>query len=192
MDGRTQFHLKRFPPNLPLTCTFTVLKGEWGTCVERFSARKGQAMKCSKLVVGLLFASVLVGGAANAQTISGEVTISFGEMVIGGAGTATVSTTANTRSSTGSVALVGTALVSRGSINITHTPGAQVVINFPASIAMTGASSPVLAPAILGGTTQTIPAGGVLTVFFGGTISFTTGGVSGPADCLVPVEVLPL
>jgi hypothetical protein len=146
----------------------------------------------SFLAALVMLVSSLSWGEAKAQVISGEVTITFGEMVIGGPGTATVSTTANTRSSTGSVALVGTVPVSRGKMDITFTPGAQVIITFPATVVMTGPSSPVLTPTILGGTTQTIPAGGVLTVFFGGTINFTTAGVSGLADCLIPVEVVPL
>jgi Domain of unknown function (DUF4402) len=126
------------------------------------------------------------------QTISAETPITYGEMVVGGAGTVTVPSSSDTRNATGAIALVGSAPVARGSITITHTPGAQVIITIPASVPMTGANSPTLTPTLEGGTTQTIPVGGTLVVFFGGTITFSTSGSSGAVSALVPVNVDPL
>jgi hypothetical protein len=157
-----------------------------------FRVKEGSFVKLSSLLVALVALFMLVGVDARAQTISSEVPISFGEMVVGGTGTVTIPSSSDTRSSTGVVAIVGSAPVNRGSINITFTPGAQVIITIPATVPMTGANAPTLEPTLEGGTVQTIPPGGVLTVYFGGTITFSTSGASGPADCLIPVSVDPM
>ena len=129
---------------------------------------------------------------AQAQTLSLPNDISFGEMVVGGSGTITIPSISDTRSSTGSIALVGSAFIQRGSITVTHTPGAQIVISVPPSIVMAGPNAPTLEPTIEGGTIQTMPPGGVLTVFFGGTITFTSFGSYGVASAVIPVTVDPL
>jgi hypothetical protein len=143
----------------------------------------------------LLAATALIGAldfsAVAAQTISNQNPISFGQMVVGGSGTVTVDTASDTRNSTGAVALVGSALVQRGSFDVTFTPGAQIIISMPATLAMTGANTPTLAPTLLGGAIQTIPPGGILTVYLGGTITFSTSGSYGTADTTVPVTVDP-
>lgn len=142
----------------------------------------------------LIFCLLLGFGAqtAQAQSLSLPTDISFGEMVVGGSGTITIPSASDTRFSTGSVALVGSAFIQRGSVTITHTPGAQVVISVPPSIIMAGPNAPTLEPTIEGGTVQTIPPGGVLVVFFGGTITFTTFGSYGVASSVIPVTVDPL
>jgi Domain of unknown function (DUF4402) len=152
----------------------------------------GSFVKLNSLLVVVVALLALFGVDARAQAISAETPISFGEMVVGGTGNVTIPSASDTRNSTGAVALVGSATVARGSITITHTPGAQVVITIPATVTMNGANAPTLAPTLEGGTVQTIPAGGVLVVYFGGTITFSTSGASGPVDCLVPVSVDPL
>lgn len=129
---------------------------------------------------------------AYAQTVSNEVPMQFGNMVVGGAGTVTVLNTSDTRNATGAVALVGSAPVQRASFDITFTPGSQVVITLPGPTTMAGANTPSFTPTILGGTTQTIPGGGILTVFLGGTITFTLSGSYGVASVTVPVIVDPL
>jgi hypothetical protein len=162
-----------------------------------FRVGEGYFVKLNRLLVALVallaFCSgVFLGGDARAQAISAETPISFGELVVGGSGTVTIPSSSDTRASGGAVAIVGSAPVYRGSITITHTPGSQVVITIPASIPMTGANAPTLTPTLEGGTVQTIPPGGVLVVYFGGTITFTTSGASGSVDCLIPVSVDPL
>lgn len=175
----------------PRLLPFTVSKDQWvKTHESSFMEAWNMQRLCLLGILGILAAAS--PSAAIAQTITSETAMTFGEMVIGGAGTVTISATANTRNATGSIALVGTQPIARGSVTISHTPGAQVTITVPASVTMTAPSSPLLQPVIQGGSTQTIPAGGILTVFFGGIITFTTGGISGPATCLIPVEVLPL
>jgi hypothetical protein len=148
-------------------------------------------VKLSSLLVAFVAFFAMFGVDAHAQTISAETPISFGEMVVGGTGNVTIPSSSDTRSSSGAVAIVGSAPVNRGSITITYTPGAQVIITIPATVPMTGANAPTLAPTLEGGTVQTIPPGGILVVYFGGTISFSTSGASGPADCLIPVSVDP-
>jgi Domain of unknown function (DUF4402) len=113
-------------------------------------------------------------------------------MVVGGTGDVTIPTTSDTRSATGSVALVGSALVERASVTITFTPGAQIVISYPPSIVMTGPNSPTLEPALDGLAIQTMPGSGTLTIFFGGKLTFTTFGATGTATAIIPVTVDPL
>lgn len=128
---------------------------------------------------------------AKAQTVSNEVPISFGEMVVGGTGTVTIPSSSDTRSATGSISLVGSAFIQRGSFDVTFTPGAQVIINAPVSFTMTGPNAPTIDVTIEGGSIQTIPVGGVLTVYVGGTINFTTFGATGTVSALVPIAVDP-
>jgi hypothetical protein len=149
-------------------------------------------MNFSSLLIAVVALFALFGADARAQAISSETPISFGEMVVGGAGSVTIPSSSDTRNSTGAIALVGSVTVNRGSATITYTPGTQVVITVPASIPMTGANAPTLAPTVEGGSVQTIPPGGVLVVYFGGTMTFTTFGASGDADCLIPFSVDPL
>jgi hypothetical protein len=151
----------------------------------------GSFVKLSSLLIALVALFALFGVDARAQVISAETPISFGEMVVGGTGTVTIPSASDTRNATGAVALVGSATVARGSMTITFTPGAQVIITIPASVPMTGANAPTLTPTLEGGTVQTMPGSGVLVVYFGGTITFATSGASGPVDCLVPVSVDP-
>lgn len=149
-------------------------------------------MKLSSLLIGLVALFAMLGVDAHAQAISLETPIAFGEMVVGGPGTVTIPSSADVRNSTGAVALVGSEPFNRGSATITFTPGAQVVITFPSSIPMTGANAPTLTPTLEGGAVQTIPPGGVLVIFFGATMTFSTSGASGPVDCLIPFSVDPL
>jgi Mat/Ecp fimbriae major subunit len=149
-------------------------------------------VKLSSLFFALLALCLTFGSQAQAQTLSAETPIAYGEMVVAGSGTVTIPTSSDTRSSTGAIALVGSALVSRGSVTIMFTPGAQVVISIPPSVLMTGANAPTLTPTIEGGSIQTIPPGGSLIVFFGGTITFSTSGATGAVSVLVPVNVDPL
>jgi Domain of unknown function (DUF4402) len=148
----------------------------------------------TRLSVFLVSALTLLLGAtqAKAQTLSNMTPISFGEMVVGGSGTVTIPTFSDTRSTTGSVALVGTALVQRASLDITYTPGAQIIISFPASIVMSGPNSPTIVPELGGAVVQTMPASGVLTIYFGATITFTTFGATGTLTVDIPVNVDPL
>jgi hypothetical protein len=148
-------------------------------------------MTIKTLLATTLLLSILGFNTATAQTVSNQNPISFGQMVVGGPGTATVDSASDTRNATGAVALVGSALVQRGSFDVTFTPGAQIIISMPSSLAMTGANTPTLAPTLLGGAVQTIPPGGILTVYLGGTITFTTSGSYGTADTTVPVTVDP-
>jgi hypothetical protein len=134
----------------------------------------------------------LIYSAAQAQTLTTLSPISFGQMIVAGSGDVTIPTTSDTRSSTGAIALVGFALVQRASISITYTPGAQVVISFPASMPMTGANSPTLEPTLDGPSVRTVPVSGTLTVFLGGKITFTSFGATGVATAVVPVTVDPL
>jgi Domain of unknown function (DUF4402) len=154
--------------------------------------RGGLFVKLSSLLCVFIAILSVFGVEARAQAISLETPISFGEMVVGGTGSITIPSSNDTRSASGAIAMVGSEPVNRGSITITFTPGAQVVITIPASIVMTGANAPTITPTIEGGTVQTIPPGGVLVVYFGGTMSFSTSGASGPAECLIPVNVDPL
>jgi Domain of unknown function (DUF4402) len=143
------------------------------------------------LLVGCLLFS-FSAQTAQAQTLSSPTDINFGQIIVGGPGTIKVESNSDTRSTTGSVALVGFALVQRGRVTITHTPGAQVSISVPASIVLTGANSPTLVPTIEGGAIQTIPVSGTLTVFFGGTLTFSTFGSYGVTTAVVPVTVDPI
>lgn len=129
---------------------------------------------------------------AKAQSVANEVTIEFGELVVGGTGSVTVPSSSDTRTATGSVALVGSAFIQRGRFDITFTPGAQVVITAPPSVSMGGPNTPTLTPTIEGGSIQTIPVGGVLTVYVGGTITYTTFGASGPNSAVISILVDPL
>jgi hypothetical protein len=144
-----------------------------------------------KLLAFMALIFPLMAKTVSAQTISNQTTVSFGQLVVGGVGTATVPSSSDTRTSTGLVALVGTALVQRGSFDVTFTPGAQVIITIPGTIPMTGANTPNFTPTLEGGTIQTIPIGGVLTVYIGGTISFTTSGSYGSTDVNVTINVDP-
>ncbi len=134
---------------------------------------------------------VFVGHNSAAQTISNENPISFGAMVVGGVGDVTIPSNADTRSSTGTVALVGSAFIARGYADITYIAGATVIITVPGPIVMSGPNSPTIVFTVEGGTIQTIPVSGVLRVYFGGTITFTTFGATGPLTALVPVDIVP-
>jgi hypothetical protein len=149
-------------------------------------------VKLSHISTVIALAFVALSTPAQAQTLSGETPIIYGEMVVGGSGTVTIPSSADTRNSTGAIALVGSVPVSRGSVTITHTPGAQVVITIPSSVSMTGANAPTLVPTLEGPAVQTIPVGGTLVIYFGGTITFTTSGASGAVSAFVPVNVDPL
>jgi opacity protein-like surface antigen len=143
------------------------------------------------LLAGLVFASCALSG-AQAQTVANEVTIEFGSMVVGGVGTVTVPSSSDTRSATGAIALVGSGFIQRGKFDITFTPGAQVTITAPPSVPMGGPNSPILTPTIEGGSIQTIPPGGVLTVYVGGTISYTSFGATGTNSCVISILVTPI
>ena len=134
---------------------------------------------------------IFVGRDSAAQTISNENPISFGVIVVGGAGDVTIPSNADTRSATGAVALAGSGLVARGYADITFTPGAQIQINDPGPIVMTGPNAPTIDLTVQGGNIQTMPLSGVLRVYFGGTITFTTFGATGALTVLVPVDVQP-
>lgn len=143
------------------------------------------------LIVTAMFGT-LWSSISAAQTISNETPVSFGQMVVAGTSTVTVPSSSDTRTSTGAIALVGTALVQRGRFDVTFTPGAQVVISIPGTLPMTGANTPSFTLTLEGGAVQTIPVGGILTVYVGGTINFTTSGGFGSADVIVPIDVVPL
>lgn len=128
---------------------------------------------------------------AQAQTLSNVQPISFGEMVVGGSGNVTIPSSSDTRSATGAIALVGPPLAQRASVDVTFTPGAQVTISFPPSISMTGGNNPNLDVTLEGMAVQTIPLSGILTLYFGGTITFVTSGASGVASAVIPVTVDP-
>jgi hypothetical protein len=128
---------------------------------------------------------------AKAQTVSNELPVLAGEMVVGGTGTVTVASSSDTRTATGSIALIGSSFIQRGRFDITFTPGAQVVITVPPSLTMTGANAPSFVATVEGGSVQTIPVGGVLTVYIGGTINFTTFGTNGSVSVVVPITVDP-
>jgi hypothetical protein len=128
---------------------------------------------------------------AHAQTLSNVVAVDFGQLVVGGSGTVTIPSGSDTRSATGSVALVGSMPVFRGSVDVSFTPGAQVIVSFPSTIVMAGPNTPTFTPEIQGGTIQTIPLSGTLTIYFGGTVTFTTTTASGVVTCVIPVTVDP-
>ena len=149
-------------------------------------------MSFKSIFLIMMLATGFDARSAQAQVISNVIAISFGEMVVGGIGDVTIPSNLDSRSATGAVALVGLALVERGRVDVTYTPGAQVIISVPSSLVMTGANTPTLTPTIDGGTIQTIPPGGILTIHFGGTINFPTFGATGLASVVVPVTVDPL
>jgi Domain of unknown function (DUF4402) len=149
-------------------------------------------MTIRSFLLGTLALGSLTAIDANAQSVANEVTIEFGQLVVGGTGTVTVPSSSDTRTATGSVALVGSAFIQRGRFDITFTPGAQVMITAPPSVSMGGANTPTLAPTIEGGSIQTIPVGGVLTVYVGGTITYTTFGAFGSNSAVVSILVTPL
>jgi hypothetical protein len=143
----------------------------------------------------LFFLCLFLGfGAQNAlaQTVANEVNLTFGEIVVGGTGTVTIPSSSDTRTSTGSVALLPSSFIQRGRFEITHTPGALVNITAPPSALMSGANAPTLTPTIEGGSIQTIPPGGVLTVYVGGTITYTTFGSLGSVSVVVSIIVDPI
>ena len=134
---------------------------------------------------------LFIGHNSVAQTVSNENPIAFGDMVVGGAGTVTIPSNTDTRSATGAVALAGSALVARGYADITFTPGAQIQIFPPGPITMTGPNAPTIVLTVEGGSIQTMPLSGVLRVFFGGTVTFTTFGATGALTVVVPIDVQP-
>jgi Domain of unknown function (DUF4402) len=131
------------------------------------------------------------GSIVAAQTISNETPISFGQLIVGGTGSVTIPSDADTRITTGSVALVGFAAVQRGYADITYTPGAQIAITIPGSITMTGANSPTILPSLDGLGVKTMPVSGVLRIYFGGTIDFPTFGAYGLISVSIPVTIDP-
>jgi hypothetical protein len=141
------------------------------------------------LLLSLLFGLTIQS--AQAQTLSNVVTVSFGSLVVGGSGTVTIPSTSDTRSATGGVVLIGGTSAVRGTFDVTYTPGAQVFISFPGTINMTGPSTPIFNPEIEGGTVQTIPVSGVLTIRFGGTLTFTGSSPGGSLTADIPVTVVP-
>jgi hypothetical protein len=148
-------------------------------------------MNCRSILPAMLLLSALSVSKGQAQTVTNETPIAFGQMVVGSSGTVTIPSNADTRSATGSIALVGTALVQRGYIDVTYTPGAVVTISVPASLVMTGANAPTLSPTIEGGISQTIPLSGVLRIYFGGTITFSSFGSTGVVSAIIPVTITP-
>jgi hypothetical protein len=175
------------PARLIYEIAIATLYAEFGLPVE-----EGFFVKLSRIFGAVVAIFGFLGAPAFAQTLSAETPITYGEMVVGGSGTVTIPSSSNTRNATGTIALVGSAPVARGSVTITYTPGAQVIISVPSSVPMTGANAPTLAPTLEGGAVQTIPIGGTLVVYFGGTITFTTSGASGAVSAFVPVNVDPL
>lgn len=148
-------------------------------------------MTFRSILFALLALCGVWGSTASAQTVSNELPVLAGEMVVGGTGTVIIASASDTRTATGTIALVGSSFIQRGRFDITFTPGAQVVITAPASVVMGGANAPSFSPTIEGGSVQTIPVGGVLTVYIGGTITFTTFGATGSVSVVVPITVDP-
>lgn len=149
-------------------------------------------MTIRSLVFAIMALTTMTAFDAKAQSVANEVTIEFGELIVGGTGSVTVPSSSDTRNATGSVALVGSAFIQRGRFDVTFTPGAQIVITAPPSVSMGGPNTPTLAPTIEGGSVQTIPVGGVLTVYVGGTITYTTFGASGSNSAVISIIVDPL
>jgi Domain of unknown function (DUF4402) len=140
----------------------------------------------------LVLLKVLFPNVAHAQVLSNESPIIFGSLVVGGAGTVTIPPTADSRVSTGGVVLVTSSFPSRGYVDIAYTPNAQIVITAPGAIALAGPSTPSLSVTIDGGTIQTIPPGGTLRVYFGGTLTFASAAASGVTSAIVPIQIDPL
>lgn len=153
---------------------------------------KGFTVKLNAVLVILCLVFSTSAKNAQAQTLSNVQPISFGEMVVGGSGDVTIPSSSDTRSATGMVALVGAPFAQRASVDVTFTPGAQITISFPPSIPMTGGNNPNLDITLDGMAIQTIPPGGTLTLYFGGTLTFVTSGSNGIASAVIPVTVDPL
>jgi hypothetical protein len=126
-----------------------------------------------------------------AQVLSQEITVLMGELVAGGPGTLTMLSSSDTRVATGGIVPVGVAPINRGRVRIDYTPGAQVIISVPGTIVLSGTDAPTFAPTIEGGAIQTIPPGGTLFVYIGGTFTFTAALPLGSLNCIVPVTVDP-
>jgi Domain of unknown function (DUF4402) len=153
---------------------------------------KVRVMTLKRLYVALFLWLSLAASGAHAQTLSNIVPISFGNIIVGGIGDVSIAAASDTRSSTGLVVLANGGSVNRASVDVTYTPGAQVIISFPTSIVMTGPNSPSVLLELFAGAVQTIPLSGVLTVYFGGTLAFSTSGATGVVNGVIPVTIIPL
>ena len=134
---------------------------------------------------------VLPGTAARAQSVSTVTQLDFGGLLVAGPGDVTLTTTSDTRTLTGSVLLLDGAPGSRGSVDISGTPGAQVQITFPMSLLMSSAGpAATLTPIIEGGPVQVIPPSGILSLHLGGTLVFTGASSGGALGANIPVDVV--
>ncbi|MEN9874132.1 MAG: hypothetical protein RL186_1029, partial [Pseudomonadota bacterium] len=144
-----------------------------------------------KLVAFLAGCAALLPLPAFAQSIAQETPVYFGNLVVGGPSSVTMATNSDSRSSTGQVILLGQRPVQRGHIDITFTPGAQVLISYPSSIQLSGANAPIFTPVLDGSNIRTIPPSGVLTVYFGGTLTFSGPCPIGETFALISISVTP-
>ena len=153
----------------------------------RKSARNGRAIA---VWASTLFC-VLFGPAARAQSVSTVTQLDFGGLVVAGPGDVTLTATSDARTLTGSVLLLGGAPGSRGSVDISGTPGAQVQITLPLTLLMSGAGpAATLMPIIEGGPTQVIPPSGILSLHLGGTLVFSGATPGGALGANIPVDVV--
>jgi Domain of unknown function (DUF4402) len=148
-------------------------------------------MKLGNLLSLITVVFMLSTTEAHAQVLSQEITVLMGQLVAAGPGTLTMLSSSDTRVATGAIIPVGVAPINRGRVRIDHTPGAQVIISVPGTIILSGADAPTFTPTIEGGAIQTIPAGGTLYVYIGGTFTFTAALPLGSLNCIVPVTVDP-
>lgn len=131
---------------------------------------------------------------APAQSLQEQVTLDFGNLVVVGPGSVTITTTSDTRTASSGVIVLGGSVAGRGALTILGPAGSGVQITCPTTVpVLLSGGTASLEPIIENGPLQTIPPSGRLVVHLGGTLTFTgaEGQGMGATDVFVTVDFVP-